>query len=117
MKIGVTSQNLRTVTGHASKARSFLVYEATTRDNLRAIAPLELPMHLSMHAWDKQGEHPLLELDYLLTGPCGRGFIQHMKKLGVRVRITNETDPQLAVENLLARIIPPPRQPGALLHQ
>jgi hypothetical protein len=29
MRIGVTSQNFRTITGHAGKTRRFLVYQAT----------------------------------------------------------------------------------------
>ena len=106
MKIGVTSQNLRTVTGHASKARSFLVYEWTAEQAVQAVEPLELPMDMSIHAWNKHGDHPLLALDYLITGPCGKSFINQMKQYGVRVRTTAETDPLVAVQQLIAAAVP-----------
>jgi len=106
MKIGVTSQNLRTVTGHASKARSFLMYEWTAEQVLQPVAPLELSMEMSIHAWDKRGDHPLLALDYLITGPCGKSFINQMKQYGVRVRTTDETDPLVAVQQLVTAVVP-----------
>ncbi|QQZ28343.1 nitrogen fixation protein [Thiothrix subterranea] len=106
MKIGVTSQNLRTVTGHASKARSFLMYEWTAEQTLQPVESLELPMEMSIHAWDKRGDHPLLALDYLITGPCGKSFINQMKQYGVRVRTTDETDPLVAVQALVTAVVP-----------
>ncbi|WML92128.1 nitrogen fixation protein [Thiothrix lacustris] len=106
MKIGVTSQNLRTVTGHASKARSFLMYEWTTEQVLQPLESLDLSMDMSIHAWDKRGDHPLLALDYLITGPCGKSFINQMKQYGVRVRTTDETDPLVAVQQLVAAVVP-----------
>ncbi|MDD5394797.1 MAG: nitrogen fixation protein [Thiothrix sp.] len=106
MKIGVTSQNLRTITGHASKARSFLVYEWAAGQTLRTDAPIELSMEMSIHAWDKRGDHPLLALDYLITGPCGKSFINQMKQYGVKVKTTDETDPLIAVQELVASVVP-----------
>jgi predicted Fe-Mo cluster-binding NifX family protein len=106
MKIGVTSQNLRTVTGHASKARSFLVYEWAAGQALQTVEPIELSMDMSIHAWDKRGDHPLFALDYLITGPCGKSFINQMKQYGVRVKTTDETDPLLAVQQLVAAVVP-----------
>lgn len=112
MKIGVTSQNLRTVTGHASKARSFLLYEWSAEQAVQPLDSLELSMEMSIHAWDKRGDHPLLALDYLITGPCGKSFINQMKQYGVRVRTTNETDPLLAVQQLVTAVVPWARKPA-----
>ena len=112
MKIGVTSQNLRTVTGHASKARSFLVYEWSAEQAVQPLDSLELSMEMSIHAWDKRGDHPLLALDYLITGPCGKSFINQMKQYGVRVRTTDETDPLVAVQALVAAVVPWARKPA-----
>jgi predicted Fe-Mo cluster-binding NifX family protein len=106
MRIGVSSQNLRTITGHASKARSFLVYESDAGHIFHAIESIELSMEMSIHAWDKRGDHPLLALDYLITGPCGKSFINQMKQYGVRVKTTDETDPSIAVKQLLGTIRP-----------
>ena len=112
MKIGVTSQNLRTVTGHASKARSFLMYEWSAEQAVQPLDSLELSMEMSIHAWDKRGDHPLLALDYLITGPCGKSFINQMKQYGVRVRTTDETDPLVAVQALVVAVVPWARKPA-----
>ncbi|QTR51263.1 NifB/NifX family molybdenum-iron cluster-binding protein [Candidatus Thiothrix anitrata] len=112
MKIGVTSQNLRTVTGHASKARSFLLYEWSAEQAVQPLDSLELSMEMSIHAWDKRGDHPLLALDYLITGPCGKSFINQMKQYGVRVKTTDETDPLLAVQQLVTTVVPWARKPA-----
>jgi predicted Fe-Mo cluster-binding NifX family protein len=111
MKIGVTSQNLRTVTGHASKARSFLLYEWSAEQAVQPLDSLELSMEMSIHAWDKRGDHPLLALDYLITGPCGKSFINQMKQYGVRVKTTDETDPLVAVQQLVTTVVPWARKP------
>jgi hypothetical protein len=112
MKIGVTSQNLRTVTGHASKARSFLLYEWSAEQAVQPLDSLELSMEMSIHAWDKRGDHPLLALDYLITGPCGKSFINQMKQYGVRVKTTDETDPLVAVQQLVTTVVPWARKPA-----
>jgi len=112
MKIGVTSQNLRTVTGHASKARSFLLYEWSAEQAVQPLDALELSMEMSIHAWNKRGDHPLLALDYLITGPCGKSFINQMKQYGVRVKTTDETDPLVAVQQLVTTVVPWARKPA-----
>jgi predicted Fe-Mo cluster-binding NifX family protein len=112
MKIGVTSQNLRTVTGHASKARSFLLYEWSAEQAVQPLDSLELSMEMSIHAWNKRGDHPLLALDYLITGPCGKSFINQMKQYGVRVKTTDETDPLVAVQQLVTTVVPWARKPA-----
>ena len=46
MKIGVGSQNFRTITGHAGKTRRFLIYEAG-QAGIREIERLDLPKEMS----------------------------------------------------------------------
>lgn len=106
MKIGITSQNFRTITGHAGKSRRFLIFTAQEGQPVTASDRLDLPLNMSMHAWDGNGEHPLFELDYLITAGCGEGFIQRLARSGVQVKVTSETDPVAAVEALLAGNLP-----------
>lgn len=48
MKVAVTSQNFRTVTGHAGKTWRFLVYEAEGA-KVREVRRLDLPREQSFH--------------------------------------------------------------------
>jgi len=107
MKIGVASQNFRTITGHAGRTRRFLVYESLP-DEIREIERLDLPKEMSMHAF-RGVRHPLDALDVLVVGSCGQGFIQRMAARGVRVVATSETDPLTAVASVAAGDdLPPP---------
>ena len=100
MKIAITSQNFRTITGHAGKTRRFLLYEIENGQP-RALERWDLPKEMSLHAYRGE-DHPLFQLDGLITGGCGAGFIQRMARHGVRVWVTTETDPQKAVAILAA---------------
>lgn len=99
MKIGVTSQNFRTITGHAGKTRRFLVYGESKSGQWQESERIDLPKEMSMHEF-KVGEHPIDDLDVLITASCGDGFISKMASRGVKVIQTSEIDPQLAVEKL-----------------
>jgi predicted Fe-Mo cluster-binding NifX family protein len=101
MKIGVTSQNFRTITGHAGKARRFLIYEAGPDGAVQELERLDLPLELSIHAFRGQ-EHPIFDLDILITGGCGEGFRLRLGAQGVRVIATAATDPLQAVADAAA---------------
>ncbi|MEZ5839222.1 MAG: NifB/NifX family molybdenum-iron cluster-binding protein [Hyphomicrobiales bacterium] len=110
MKVGVTSQNFRTITGHAGKTRRFLVYRASDAGILE-IDRLDLPREMSMHEFSGVGIHPLDDLDVLITASCGDGFRNKMARRGVEVLLTSEEDPERAVSTLLAggaAALPPP---------
>lgn len=106
LKIGVSSQNFRTITGHAGKGRRFIVFESRDGTAVEETARLDLPLEMSLHEWNGQGEHPLFALDYLITGGCGEGFMRKMGSQGVMVRVTSETDPLTAVQALLSGNLP-----------
>lgn len=107
LKIGVSSQNFRTITGHAGKGRRFMVYETYDGNEIQELERLDLPKEMALHEWNGQGEHPLFELDYLITSGCGEGFMRKMGSQGVMVRATAETDPVTAVKALLSNTLPP----------
>lgn len=103
MRIAVTSQNYRTITGHAGKTRRFLILEADGRSEPIEIDRLDLPPNMSMH--DYQGDdHPLFELglDVVITQSAGRGFIQRLSHHGIQVHATSLTDPRDAANTLAA---------------
>ena len=95
MKIGVTSQNLKTITGHAGKTRRFLVFEEQAPGVWHS-ERLDLPKEMSMHEF-KGSAHPIDELDVLITAGCGEGFKRKALARGIRVVTTSETDPLQAV--------------------
>jgi hypothetical protein len=58
MRIGVTSQNFRTITGHAGKTRRFLIFEQDATGAMREAQRLDLPLEMSLHEFrgdDRQG--------------------------------------------------------------
>lgn len=108
MQIAVTSQNFRTVTGHAGKARRFLVYEVGAGADIRAVGQLDLPPDMAMHGFEERNAHPLDRADVLITAGSGEGFVRRMALRGVRVVATAETDPETAVHAFLAGCLKPP---------
>ena len=102
MKIAVTSQNYRTVTGHAGKTRKFLVYETDGDGGFRETERLALPKEMSIHAHPVDESHPLDGMDFVITSGCGQGFINKLAARGVRVFLTEQEDPEAAVRELLA---------------
>jgi predicted Fe-Mo cluster-binding NifX family protein len=110
MKIGITSQNFRTITGHGGKSRRFLVYQIEESGEIKEDERIDLPMGMAMH--DFRGpQHPLFDLDVLVTGSCGAGFAQRMAQHQVQVIATGETDPMAAVKALANKEPLPAPQP------
>jgi predicted Fe-Mo cluster-binding NifX family protein len=101
MRIAVTSQNFRTVTGHAGKARRFIVFEADGQTPPREIERLDLDADMAMHGYSHHAAHPLDSMQVLITGGAGEGFVRNLAARGVQVVATNETIPSLAVEAFL----------------
>ncbi|MCU7834598.1 MAG: nitrogen fixation protein [gamma proteobacterium symbiont of Taylorina sp.] len=100
MKIAVTSQNFRTITGHAGKTRRFIVYQAKENDVPVEIERLDLAKEMSMHAW-QGGAHPIDVVDVLITAGCGEGFIHKMAYRNIQVIRTSEADPVTAVTAII----------------
>jgi len=95
MRIGVTSQNFRTITGHAGKTRRFLIYEASPGAAPREVERLDLPAQMSLHHYHGE-DHPLFALDVLITQGHGQGFADRLARHGVKVVATAASDPLAA---------------------
>ncbi|WP_295388494.1 nitrogen fixation protein [uncultured Thiodictyon sp.] len=99
MRIAVTSQNFKSITGHAGKACRFLVYEVDGADSPPLeVDRLDLPKELSVHEYHGD-DHPLfgLGLYALVTQGAGAGFVQRLASHGIVVHATSEADPLVAV--------------------
>ena len=96
MKIAVTSQNRKTITGHAGKCRKFWIYEVEGRA-VQDKHLLELPIEQSFHESDHATAHPLDEVNVLISGGMGAGLQNRLKQKGILALSTAETDPDLAV--------------------
>jgi len=102
MRIAVTSQNFRTVTGHAGRARRFIIFEADGREAPREIERLDLDADMAIHGYGPGRPHPLDTMQVLITGGAGEGFVRNLAARGVLVVATPETDPLRAVEAFFA---------------
>ena len=100
MKIGVTSQNFRTITGHAGKTRRFFVYQVEQGQKLKELERIDLPKEMSMHENGTE-KHPIDDLDVLITAGCGEGFERKMLARNITLVKTSETDPLVAVKALI----------------
>jgi predicted Fe-Mo cluster-binding NifX family protein len=101
MKIGVTSQNFRTITGHAGRARRFMIFETAPDGQISLAEKHDLPKELCLHELPHDTAHVLDGVDVLITGGCGDGFVRKMAARGVQVVATGETDPMNAISTLL----------------
>jgi predicted Fe-Mo cluster-binding NifX family protein len=105
MRIAVTSQNFKTITGHAGKARRFLIYETDGGPDPVELERLDLPKEMSVHAYHGE-DHPLFQLGLaaLVTQGAGQGFVQRMGRHGITVHATSESDPLQAVSRVAAGV-------------
>lgn len=98
MRIAVTSQNFRTVTGHAGKSRRFLVFEAGSGSTPQEVDRLDLPKEMSFHEFHGDGAHPVDGVNAVITASCGAGFARRLAGRGIRVAVTQVEDPLAAVQ-------------------
>ncbi len=103
MKIAVTSQNFRTVTGHAGRARRFLIYDVRAGAEPVEAGRLDLPKEQAMHEFHHAGPHPIDGVDVILSEGFGEGFAQRMAERGIIAAATAMTDPVDAVTDYLER--------------
>ncbi|MBR0564776.1 nitrogen fixation protein [Azoarcus sp. L1K30] len=106
MRVAVTSQNFRTVTAHAGKARRFLIYDVSNPCSPREVERLDLPMEMSFHEF-RGVQHPIDGVDAIVTGGAGEGFVARMGQRGIEVVMCGEDDPLQAVKDYLGGTVKP----------
>jgi predicted Fe-Mo cluster-binding NifX family protein len=111
MRIAVSSQNFRSITGHAGKSRRFIVFNMEPGQAPVEVDRLDLPKEMSLHEYHGD-DHPLFDLglDAVLTGSAGAGFMQRLGRRGIRVIATAEKDIDRAL-SALAKGEPLPEAP------
>lgn len=110
MKIAVTSQNRKTITGHAGKCRKFWIYEVAA-GGISDKRLLELPLEQSFHESAASQPHPLDDVNVLICGGLGQGLQYRLKQKGIQALATAETDPDKAVADwLLGDLAPLPAE-------
>lgn len=108
MKVAVVSDDFRTLTGKAGKARRFLLFEAQKGEHPQLQEYYELPENCpSYHDLHEDDEtfHPIDGM-VLITNEAGDGFRERLARRGTQVHITTEQDPHTAVALLLEGKLP-----------
>ncbi|TCP60013.1 putative Fe-Mo cluster-binding NifX family protein [Rhodovulum bhavnagarense] len=108
MRIAVASQNFRTVTSHVGRTRRFFVFEAVAGQPATEIERIDLPKGMALHDFSGTGHHPLYDVEAIIAGSVGRGFVQRMGAMGIRAVATAETDPAEAARALVEDRLAPP---------
>ena len=106
MKIAVTSQNNRQITGHAGKCRKFWVYSIQNHQ-VQGKTLLELPKEQSFHESSSQQPHPLDQVQVFITAGIGVGLRQRLTSKGIIPVVTTEVDPDIAVNAYLEGVLKP----------
>lgn len=112
MIFAVASSDFLRVTGHAGKARKFLVFEAGDGGPPRELRRVDLNRDQVFHNFKDDlahSDHPLAGIDVLIAASCGPGFLTRMQQRGVAAVLTREDDPAMAVQDYLKDRLPPPR--------
>lgn len=98
--IAVTSQNRRSVTGHAGRCRKFWLYPV--RDGVVGERQwVELGLEETFHAIPGGLPRALEGVTTLISQGMGSGMVMRLERLGIRAWITGIDDPDLAVQAFL----------------
>lgn len=101
MKIAVTSQNRKEVTGHAGRCRKFWLFDVEG-EQIISRELLELAKEQCFHDMAPGIAAPLESVDLLIVGGMGSGLRARLARRGIPVVVTGEKDPEQAVRLWLA---------------
>ncbi|WP_314408047.1 hypothetical protein [Pseudomonas kuykendallii] len=96
--IGVSSQDGRTVTGHAGRCRRFFLFGDRGGPMM---GTLELTAGQVLHRGPPGADHPLGRIKVLVTAGMRPGLQASLASCGIDVFITDEQSPELAVRRFL----------------
>lgn len=103
MKIAIAvDPQARTVSGHAGKARLWLIHDCQPGAPLPPGDLVVLTEQQLPHHFKDDGPHPLHGVEVIVAASAGDGFVRHMGSWGAQVLLTGESDPQLALAHILA---------------
>lgn len=103
MKIAIATKNVWSqVSGHAGQTRDWLVFDCQPGQPVPEPQRVSLTKEQLPHHFQDDGPHPLYGVEIMIAASAGDGYIRHMEKWGAQVLLTGETDPQTALEKILA---------------
>ncbi|UEM01178.1 nitrogenase accessory factor [Skermanella rosea] len=108
MRFALTSLDLETITPHAGRCRSFLVYEGEAGTEPVKVKDLFLAEDQIFHVFEGEGAHPLDEVTVVITGNAREKFIRKCANRGIQAVLTSETDPVAAVKGYFAGTLSAP---------
>lgn len=114
MKFAVATQDFQAVATHGGRARRFLVFEAEAGGVPVEVKRIELGEDEVLHVAGDGRPHPIDEVQVVVTGSSGQGFINHMRRRGIEPVTTVETDPVQAIRDYFAGTVkaaPAPEHP------
>ncbi len=114
MKFAVGTQDYRSIATHGGRTRRFLVFEAEAGGTPVEVKRIELAEDEVLHLAGDGRPHPIDEVQVIITGTSGQGFINHMKRRGIEPVTTLETDPVQAIRDYFAGTVKaaaPPEYP------
>lgn len=97
--IAVTSQNGRTVTGHAGRCRRFFLFGDHGGP---AVGTVELGPEQVLHEAAPGARHPLAPITVLISAGIGEDLAARLDAMGIEVFVTAEALPEAAVRRYLA---------------
>lgn len=109
MKIAISSQNFATITGHAGRASHFLVFQAEAGQEPQLVEKVTLSKEMTFHEYhvhSPNAPHPLDGTELIMTTSAGGNFQQRVTERGIRLVITEETDPVTAIRHFFAGTLP-----------
>lgn len=100
MKVAIASQDETTITAHAGHCQRFWIYDTRDTDVLGRDL-LELPKEQSFHNSSPKDPHPLDAVQVLIARGMGKGLIRRLEQKGVKGLITEESNPDVAIQAYL----------------
>ncbi|MBF0620948.1 MAG: nitrogen fixation protein [Magnetococcales bacterium] len=101
MKIAISSQNKKSVTGHPGKCRNFWIFQIDDAQQIVDKKLLTLEMEQMFHQHPADQPHPLDEVDVLISGMMALWLQQRMAHYNVKAIATSETDLEKTLSDYL----------------
>lgn len=102
MKVAVTSQNFRTVTNHAGRARRYIIFDVADDGTITEVDRLDLAKDYAFAEFSGNGPHPVDVADVVISESFGPGFVRRMEARNIIASLTDATEPVDAVRDYLA---------------
>lgn len=102
MKLAIATRGFEEVSGHAGKAREWLVY-AVPGGGLAPDGPerVTLAADQIFHLATEDRPHPLDGVGLVIARSAGDGFVRHMARRGAEVVLTAERDPARVIAQIV----------------